>query len=46
MAKFRLSFTNRWLRLAFVLAVVALAFAGARLFALGLLYVCLAVWAL
>ena len=29
MAKFRLSFTNRWLRLAFVLAVVALAFAGA-----------------
>ncbi len=45
MAKFRLSFTNRWLRLAFVLAVVALAFAGARLFALGLLYVCVAVWA-
>ncbi len=45
MAKFRLSFTNRWLRLAFVLAVVALAFSGARLFALGLLYVGLAVWA-
>lgn len=45
MAKFRLSFTDRWLRLAFVLAVVALTFAGARLVALGLLYVGLAVWA-
>ncbi len=45
MPKFRLSFTNRWLRLAFVLAVVALAFAGARLVSLGLLYVGLAVWA-
>ncbi len=45
MAKFRLSFTNRWLRLAFVMAVVALAFAGARLFALGVLYVGMAVWA-
>jgi len=45
LAEFRLSFTNRWLRLAFILAVVALTFAGARLIALGLLYVGLAVWA-
>lgn len=45
MPKFRLSFTDRWLRLAFVMAVVALTFAGARLFALGVLYVGLAVWA-
>ncbi|UCH78497.1 MAG: FMN-binding protein [Candidatus Coatesbacteria bacterium] len=45
MAKFRVSWSNRWLRLALVTAIVAFAFAGARLLALGLLFAGLAVWA-
>jgi len=45
LAKFRVTWSNRWLRLALITAIVALAFAGARLLALGLLYAGLAVWA-
>lgn len=45
MARFNLSLANRWLRLVVIMAVVAFAFAGARLVALGIIYVGFAVWA-
>jgi len=45
LAESRLTFTNRWLRLAFIVAVVGTAFAGARLLAFGLVYSGLVVWA-
>lgn len=45
MAERRLTFASRWPRLAVALLVVAAAFAGARLVALGILFVGLSVWA-
>jgi uncharacterized protein with FMN-binding domain/NAD-dependent dihydropyrimidine dehydrogenase PreA subunit len=45
LAKFKLSLANRWLRLVVIMAVVGFAFAGARLVALGIIYVGFAVWA-
>ncbi len=41
----QLSLLNRWLRFAVILVVVAAAFAGARVIALGVLFVGFAVWA-
>lgn len=45
MARFEFTFANRWYRLAIITAAVAAAFAGARLIALGILFLGLAVWA-
>ncbi|MGD8719718.1 MAG: FMN-binding protein [Candidatus Zixiibacteriota bacterium] len=45
MARFNWSYTNRWLRLTFLLAVVGLVFTGGRLLAFGLLFGGFVVWA-